>query len=119
MEERRKAHRDRTCLCGQAAFNDQRSTADCLVRNLSRGGAKIAFSGPMTAPNEFDFTIFQKGDSRRARIVWRRETEAGVLFLPSDDGSVVSLATAQKIRRLQSERDALARRVAQLSKPTC
>jgi hypothetical protein len=119
MEERRKAHRGRTCLCGQAAFNDQRSTAECLVRNLSQGGAKVVFSDPMTAPSEFDFTIYQKGDSRRARFVWRREREAGVLFLPSDGGSVVSLATARKIRRLRSERDALARRFAQLSEPTC
>lgn len=117
MKERRKAHRGRTYLSGRVAFNKRGSTADCLVRNLSAGGAKIVFCGSATIPSEFDFTIHQKGDSRRTRIVWRREMEAGVMFLPSDAGSVVSIETARKIRRLEADREALARRVARLSEP--
>jgi len=88
-----------------------------LVRNLSAGGAKIVFSGSATIPSEFGFTIHQKGDSRRTRIVWRRQMEAGIMFLPSDVGSVVSIETARQIRRLEADREALARRVAQLSEP--
>ncbi len=114
MEERRKAHRGRTYLSGRVAFNDRCSTADCVVRNLSRDGAKIVLSGSATIPNEFDFTIHQKGDSRRTRIVWRREMEAGVVFLPSDIGAVVSIETARHIKRLEADRQTLIRRLAQL-----
>ena len=119
MEERRKNFRGRTYLSGQIAFNNRCSTADCLVRNLTDEGAKIVFAAPATIPAEFDFTIHQKGDSRRTRIVWRREMEAGVAFLPTASNSVVSIEAARKIRGLEAERETLARRIAQLSEPTC
>lgn len=117
MQERRKVHRGRTYLGSQIAFNNRCSTIDCLVRNLSQDGAKIVFSSPATIPSEFDLTIRQKGHSRRARIVWRQEMEAGVVFLPSNAASIVSIENARQIRRLEADREALARRVAQLSEP--
>ena len=119
MEDRRKNFRGRTYLRGQIAFNNSCSTADCLVRNLSAEGAKIVFSAPMTVPNEFELTIPQKGDSRGARVVWRDEGAAGVVFLAADSGFVASVEAGRKIRRLEVERDALARRVAQLGEPIC
>jgi hypothetical protein len=118
MQERRKVHRDRTYLGGQIAFDNRCCAADCLVRNLSQDGAKIVFSASATMPDEFDFIIHQKGDSRRARFVWRQETEAGVAFLSAVAHTVVSMETARRIKRLEAEREALGRRVAQLSEPT-
>ena len=117
MLDRRKLHRDRTYLGGRIAFNNRCSTFDCLVRNLSQDGAKIAFSDSATVPSEFDVTIHRKGESRRARIVWRDETQAGIRFLHTDDQRIVSIETALRIRKLEAERNALARRVAQLSEP--
>lgn len=119
MEDRRKTFRGRTYLGGQIAFNGRRSTADCLVRNLTSEGAKIVFSSPPTIPDEFDLIISHKGYSRRTRIAWRREMDAGVVFLPSDAVTVVPLGVARKIRRLEVEREELARRVARLSEPLC
>jgi PilZ domain len=115
MQERRNVHRGRTYLRGRVAFNNRCSTIDCLVRNLSQNGAKLVFSHPATIPGEFDLMIQQKGNSRRARIVWRQEVEAGVAFLASHAEAVVSIETARRIRRLEEERDSLARRVAELS----
>jgi hypothetical protein len=115
MEERRKTHRDRTYLGGQIAFDDRCCIADCLVRNLSPGGAKIVFSVSATIPDEFDLAIPQKGGSRRARFVWRRETEAGVAFLPAAAHTIVSPESARKFRWLEAEREALVRRVAEVS----
>lgn len=117
VEERRKTIRARTYLGGRITFDKPSSIDDCLVRNLSQDGAKIVFSGSTMTPNEFDLTIPEKGGVRRARIVWRRAMEAGVTFLSSDTGSVVSRETARRIRRLEAERATLARRVAQLSEP--
>ncbi len=117
MQERREVHRDRTYLGGQVAFNDRRSTMDCLVRNFSGRGAKIVFADTATIPGELDVMIPKKGESRRARVVWREDNEAGVVFLPSERGTVVSIETAGRIRKLETERVALARRVAQLSEP--
>jgi PilZ domain len=117
MQERRKIQRGRTYLGSRVAFNNRCSTIDCLVRNMSQDGAKIVFSSPLTIPSEFDLMIHQKGHSRRARVVWRREMEAGVEFLAAHAATVVSIETARQIRKIESDRDALARRVAQLSEP--
>lgn len=116
MQQRRKDHRGRTYLGAQIAFNNRCSTLDCLVTNLSAEGAMIAFAGTVAIPGEFDVSIPSKGESRRARVVWLEETRAGVRFLPAN-GNVVSIEAAIRLRRLEAEREALARRVAQLTEP--
>jgi hypothetical protein len=117
MEDRRKFHRDRTYIGASVVFNNRYSMLDCLVRNLSPDGAKIVFSSATPLPGEFDVMIRHKGDSRRARVTWRNETEAGILFLQSTRENVVSIEAAQRIRKLEAQRDALARRVAELNEP--
>ena len=117
MQERREEPRGRTYLGGEVAFNDRCAAIACLVRNLSQNGAKLIFAQPVTVPNEFDMTIHQQGNSRRARIVWQQGAEAGVAFLAFSIGTVVSMETVRQIRRLEAEIDALARRVAELSVP--
>ena len=88
---------------------------DCVVRNMSQNGARIVFVSTDTVPNEFDLTVQHKGDSRRARIIWRTKKDAGVVFLDNDDSGVISIQTARRIQRLEAERAILAKRVAELS----
>jgi len=90
---------------------------ECLVRNMSRQGARLVFGGPTEIPAEFEIMIRKRGESRRARIVWRQETEAGVTFAVPEEQSVVSIEAARRIRALEEEREALKKRVAQLSEP--
>jgi hypothetical protein len=115
MEERRKARRLRTYLGGQVEFNPRCPSLECLVRNMSPNGARLIFPRPPAIPETFDLTIHQTGDSRRARIIWRTEKEAGVSFLENETGIVVSLEAARRIKALEAERDVLAKRVAQFS----
>jgi hypothetical protein len=117
MQERRTSQRDRTFLGGQVIYNHRYSTLDCLVRNMSQSGAMLVFDDVASIPSEFDVTIRHKGESRRARIVWRAELKAGIAFLPPESSNVVSLETARKMQKLERDRDVLARRVAQLSEP--
>jgi PilZ domain len=83
MLDRRKAQRGRTYIGSRVAFDNRYATLDCLVRNLSDHGAKIVFACPATIPNELDVMIHPKDDNRRARVIWRTESEAGVMFLPA------------------------------------
>ncbi|MFI4996696.1 MAG: hypothetical protein ACHQAQ_13055 [Hyphomicrobiales bacterium] len=71
----------------------------------------------MPLPSEFDLTVLQRGDSRQARVIWRRELDWGVEFLAPQDCAVMSIETARQIRRLQAERERLTKRVAELSEP--
>lgn len=80
MPERRRDLRRRSYLGGQIAFKDRFSTLNCLVRNLSDGGAKLSFAHPPLIPSEFDLKIVKKGDFRRVQIVWQADLETGVTF---------------------------------------
>ncbi|MHB8886079.1 MAG: PilZ domain-containing protein [Methylovirgula sp.] len=113
MQERRGEHRGRTYLGSRIAFNDRYATVGCLVRNLSQNGAKLIFDRPCTVPSEFDLTIHQQGTSRRARLIWRREMEAGVAFLELNASTVVSIEAVRQLKRLEAERDARAKRIAE------
>jgi hypothetical protein len=115
--ERRTLSRSRTYLEARIAYNHRFSTMDCFVRNLTQSGAKIVFSDLASIPGEFDISIGWQGESRRARVVWRTKSEAGIQFSNSLSQAVVSIESARKIRKLETERDELSRRVAQLSEP--
>ncbi|MCW6512483.1 PilZ domain-containing protein [Lichenifustis flavocetrariae] len=117
MLERRTDQRNRTYLGGRILFNHRSNSLDCLVRNMSPNGAKIVFSGSVVVPSEFELSVNLKGESVPARVQWRTETEAGLVFLRADRGTVVSIDTARRIRQLEADRAMLARRVAQLSEP--
>jgi hypothetical protein len=82
MEERRKVPRDRTFQNGLIAFNNKTSTVDCFVRNCSGAGAKIVVDETQPLPNEFDFLIPARRESRHALLVWRQGKQAGLRFAP-------------------------------------
>jgi hypothetical protein len=117
MIERRKIPRTRTYLGGLVVFNERFSSMERLVRNMSHHGARLVFGGPAEIPAEFDIMIRKRGESRRAQVVWRQETEAGVSFERPEERRVVSIEAARRIRALEVEREALQKRVAQLSEP--
>ena len=85
MLERRKIDRSRTYFGGLVAYNRRRSTLDCLVRNFSADGAKLAFSNMGTLPDKFDLMIGRKERSYRARVAWRgrARTRSALPFCPT------------------------------------
>ena len=115
MEERRRAQRLRTYLGGEIAFHHRCSRLECLVRNLSSNGAKLSFPRPAVIPEFFDLTIPQNLDHRHVRLIWCSEMEAGVSFEETEAEPVISFKAARRIKHLEAERDALARRLAELT----
>lgn len=115
MKEKRRNDRRRTYLAGRIVFNGRSSTMDCLVRNLSRNGAMLEFSGPVIPRHEVDLCILSRGESLRARLVWCNGVHAGVSTEQPDSASVITIETARLIRKLKADREALAKRVAQLT----
>ena len=114
MQERREEHRGRTYLGADVSFNDTGVVINCLVRNLSQNGAKLVFAEPVEVRGEFALTIRQKRVRRRARAIWQHENEAGIAFVASSRGKVVSFETAHRLKKIESKIDALAKRVAAL-----
>jgi len=115
MQDRRRQFRNRVYYGGLLAFNGRSSTLDCIVRNFSARGAKIEIEGSAVLPDKLDFTVERKGLSCLARLVWRNQTQAGLVFAEEravDDA--VPLEWARKLRASERANRVLQARIAQL-----
>jgi hypothetical protein len=122
MDERRGVGRVRTFLRGRITYNNRSSTLDCLVRDLSTTGARLALSDGASLPDGFELSIPHKDVTYRCQLRWRRPDEVGVIFaVPAastpkpavPDPSAIDLLL--RIRQLEIENERLRRQVAELS----
>jgi hypothetical protein len=111
MSEARRSERIRAFLGAKIIFNNRMSIIDCVVRNISATGAKLALAGSLPVPGEFELQIPQKGCSYRARLVWRNNEGAGVEFITAD----VQKSTEARLREIEIENAQLKERVLGLS----
>jgi hypothetical protein len=61
------------------AFNNHATTMDCVVRNLSDGGACLNVESPLGIPDSFDL-LLDDACARHCRVTWRKATQIGVAF---------------------------------------
>ena len=116
MQERRQEVRDRTFFGGEIAFNQRASSMGCVVRNLTSQGAMLALGNSARIPDKFDLTIDRKARSFRARTIWRHMDEAGVAFVEEKAAAEpMPLEAVRRMRREKSEKEALRRRVEELT----
>jgi hypothetical protein len=55
---------------------------DCLIKDVSETGARVATDSPDQLPDEFILRLTKDGATRRlCKVVWRTEREAGVSFV--------------------------------------
>lgn len=80
LSEHRSEARQRVFLKGRISFNNGASSMDCLVRDLSTAGARLALTETATLPDVFDLYIPQKDRSFRSTLRWRRDDGVGVTF---------------------------------------
>jgi PilZ domain-containing protein len=116
MNERRKASRQRSFLHGCLYFNNRRSAIDCLIRDVSAGGARLLFSQTATIPDVVDLHIPQKDQWLRARVQWRSGGEVGVAFeqAPATTAPAPAGDLAQRVEQLELEVASLKRMVKRL-----
>ncbi|WP_375408456.1 PilZ domain-containing protein [uncultured Methylobacterium sp.] len=80
MSEHRRETRQRTFLKGRIIFNNGASSMDCLVRDMSMSGARLALSQSAVLPEAFDLYIPQKERTYRSSLRWRRSDGIGITF---------------------------------------
>ena len=112
ITEKRREVRKRTFLKGRILFNKGAASMDCLVRDLSEGGARLELSATSTLPDVFDLYIPQREETLRAGLRWRRENAVGVFFVDREAPAApaIDLPTATLLRRvaeLEAENAAL------------
>jgi diguanylate cyclase (GGDEF)-like protein len=80
MRDRRAESRHRMLKEATILFNERRSTIDCVVRNLSEGGACLEVASPAGVPKEFELLIEGETTSRHCVSAWQIENKIGVEF---------------------------------------
>lgn len=102
MAEVNRAPRIRTMLGGRIEYDNGRMAIDCVIRNLSSGGAKVTVDASIPLPPEFDLSIPQKGRQERARLVWRNREEIGVAFAEATQTPAPTVGPGSQAERIQT-----------------
>ena len=111
MRDRRESMRDKVMYGGVAEIGERGATRECIVRNISDGGATIEFSNDFQLPKEqLSLRIARKGRSFLAKVIWWRDNFVGVAFsgeppfgLPVSDVEERLRKSEQKKRQLQRQ----------------
>jgi hypothetical protein len=97
MKELRQYRRAKSFLRGLIYDCRKRGAMDCMIRDLSEDGARIALSQTVALPEVIELDIPQRELRRRARVVWRRNDEVGLCFSQVDPAPDVAAVTAEEI----------------------
>jgi len=114
MQERRKKGRSPSYLGGQITTDRRLISIDCVVRNTSCSGARLAVPHAALLPDVFELHIAKTNCAYRVRARWRGTDEAGVEIMPPEATEApVPLTLARRLRILEAENAALRRRLSE------
>ena len=78
MVEYRKHPRHRTLKGGKIIFNRRLTVMDCIIRNMSAGGACLEVAAPAALPKRF---VLLHGKTKKScLVVWKVGRRLGVSF---------------------------------------
>ena len=78
--DRRSQARRKTLLAGKVVFNNRWGALDCIVRDISEGGARIQLDGWLDMPRYIELHL-NKGGRYACEIARLGQREMGVRFL--------------------------------------
>jgi hypothetical protein len=100
--EGRRSPRVRTFLQARVSYSDGAISTVCTVNQLSDVGARINIASAFSLPDTFEIAIPQRGITRRAKLIWRRDDQAAVDFV-YDEESQTPADPAVRIKALEAE----------------
>jgi PilZ domain len=84
--DRRKFVRRLTLKGGRLAYDCGSQTTDCLIRDLSEGGARIQVADVHCIPSELLLSFDDGRGSRSCFVRWRRGNALGIEFTDAKKG---------------------------------
>lgn len=82
----RRSTRKRMVMPGKLSFGSPPQSLDCLIGDMSVGGARVRIKPRMTVPNELYLVHLNQWCAYEARVVWRRsDGNLGLVFRRSFD----------------------------------
>lgn len=114
--ERRQTPRLRALLGARACYNQKRATLDCVVRNISEGGALIVVPETVLLPPDFELAIAQRQRCYQAHMRWRSGTRIGVSFEAEElANGAAETDVAMRLRMAERDNARMKSRIAQLT----
>ena len=98
MSERRTERRVKVLKEGKVMLTDSVSV-NCVVRDISPGGARLKFDGPVYLPVEFRLRIVSADLTIPATPAWQTQGEAGVRFTGVGTVGQVDNSPKRMVRR--------------------
>ena len=80
LYDRRAEPRQHVWKEGKVLLND-RVSLDCIVQDLSTGGARIALARPVSLPRDLRLCIVSADLTMPVACVWQRQLHAGLRFI--------------------------------------
>jgi PilZ domain len=85
MIENRVAPRLRSLLKGKVIYNNRLSSMDCVVRDISATGARLAIMHQNSIPDRFELYVPLKEKTYNVEVRWRADEDLGVAFLTGQE----------------------------------
>ena len=82
-EQRKDSERKRAFVPGKVVVEHPPYQGYCTVRDLSSGGAKLAFGAIPKLPDIFELQIPSQGKAHEVELRWQRGLQVGVQFRSS------------------------------------
>ena len=79
MNEKREIQRRRALKAGTIRIDDK-STIDCVVRDLSNEGASLEIENPIGIPDRFTLVTKANREQRACHVIWWSARRIGVRF---------------------------------------
>jgi hypothetical protein len=77
-DEQQRDQRQSVMKAGTILFGG--SGIDCLVRNISDGGANLEVESLIGIPNSFDLAIDTEHSNHHCHVVWRKARRIAIAF---------------------------------------
>jgi hypothetical protein len=100
--EKRRLPRQRALLAGKLATEEASLTIDCVIRNLSNGGALVETTSPHLIPNELHLLQIRDGIAWDVKVIWRRGNKVGLELLDRHDLKETTDRALANLRRVWS-----------------
>src|SRR5690242_2317350 len=79
----RRSERVHTFFGGRIVFHDGAYSYECIVRDMSKGGARVDIPAARLIPRRFYFLTSKEEAAYDSELVWRTRLMAGVKFCGS------------------------------------
>jgi hypothetical protein len=98
-KNQRRSQRRRVLKEGKLIFGKGQSVVDCIIDNVSDGGAHIRITSSHGVPQDFYLVEANRGIIHKAEVAWRTTTGIGLKLLGPLDDVAAREALLRKFRR--------------------